>query len=274
MKICLITIPYDAGHFNERLGAGPRRLRPYVIEKLQRAGHTIRDEEILDDTEFRTEIASSFALIRKTAACVKSAKESGYFPIIISGNCNTAALGVASGLKEKPSVIWFDCHGDFNTPETTIGGYFDGMAISILTGECWQQLTKSIPGYTPIPQEGIILVGARDLDPLEARRLSQSRILRIAEENIDTLPQQLPEKIGLVYLHVDLDVIDPEFVRVNTYSTSGGLTRSSLIQAIRTIKERSTLSAISFTAYDPAFDVTGKIPDLVNALLDVLLDEQ
>ena len=46
---------------------------------------------------------------------------------------------MVTGLDESsPGVVWFDAHGDFNTPESTIDGYFDGMPLAILTGGAWR----------------------------------------------------------------------------------------------------------------------------------------
>lgn len=274
MNISLITIPYDSGHHKQRLGLGPDHLLPHMEKHLKRRGHTVRHVEILDTSLFRTEITTSFELGRMTALCVKASKENGAFPIIISGNCNTAAMGATCGLGQIPGVIWFDCHGDFNTPETTIGGFLDGMAISIITGQCWTQLSAAVPGYEPIPEEKIILAGVRDLDPLESERIRHSRISVLSAEQINSgSDMPWPEIDGAIYLHIDLDVIDPLVVRVNDYSSPGGLTPAVLLKTIKEIKQKYSLSAVSFTAYDPELDAQEKVPGIVNLLLDEIVDE-
>ncbi len=116
------------------------------MDHLAQAGHMTRHEEVLDSSPFQTEITTSFNLASKTATLVRIVRENGEFPLIISGNCNTAATGATCGLGKKPGVVWFDCHADFNTPETTVGGFLDGMAVSIITGHCWSQLSAAVPG--------------------------------------------------------------------------------------------------------------------------------
>jgi arginase len=271
MKLCVITVPYDSGHHNKRLGLGPNRLLPHIADQLIKSGHTIRHQEIVNTSSFQTEITTSFELGMMTASCVKEAAARDEFPIIVSGNCNTAAMGATCGQEKKPGVIWFDCHADFNTPETTMGGFFDGMALSIIAGQCWTQLSNAIPGFKPIPEEKIILAGVRDVDPLESLRVSHSKITVIAADEFKSgRIWKGPTIDGPVYLHIDLDVIDSDIVKVNTYSSAGGLTPQALVHAIKTIKDTYSLSAVSFTAYDPALDPDEKVPAIVKMILEVI----
>jgi arginase family enzyme len=74
-----------------------------------------------------------------------------------------------------------------------------------------------------------------------------------------------------VYLHIDLDVLDPAYLRVNTYSTEGGLLPEDLFKMIEKIKAKYSISAIAFTAYDPSMDREGLIPTLVNQVIDLIV---
>jgi len=73
-------------------------------------------------------------------------------------------------------VLWFDAHGDFNTPESTLGGFLDGMALAIATGRCWTGLAATVPGFTPVAEENVVLVGARDLDRANCTSTSTSTV--------------------------------------------------------------------------------------------------
>jgi len=57
-------------------------------------------------------------------------------------------------------VIWFDAHADFNTPETSPSGFLDGMALAILTGQCWLRLAERLEAFTRMPEQNIIQIGA------------------------------------------------------------------------------------------------------------------
>jgi arginase len=255
------------------LGAGPAVLQAALEKNLNSNGHKIRSTELLVETGFPTEVTTSFEINRKVSGYIREATEREEFPIIFSGNCNTAALGTLSGLQNDAGVIWFDCHGDFNTPETTIGGYFDGMALSMVTGECWKQLTASIPGFKPVRENNIMILGARDFDPLEEKRLQSSAIALISagvlQENNSALDSML-RPVKSIYVHIDLDVLDPGFVKVSSYSAPGGLLPEELCKAISIIKKKYTISAVAFTSYDPSFDPDCKIKTVVNDVVNII----
>src|SRR5439155_26231921 len=104
---------------------------------------------------------------------VRHAVRAGAFPIALSGNCGSA-IGAIAGVGEGTGVAWFDGHGDFNTPETTVSGFLDGMALAIATGRCFRPLARSVPGFVPVAGHDAFLVGARDLDPEERTALEGS----------------------------------------------------------------------------------------------------
>ena len=92
-------------------------------------------------------------------------------------------VGTLGGLGTGPTgVRWFDAHGDFNTPESTLGGFLDGMALAIATGRCWIGLAATVPGFTPVAEENVVLVGARDLDPAEGELLRASRVQHLPSD--------------------------------------------------------------------------------------------
>ena len=118
------------------MGRGPEQLiEQGAADELSKAGHEALVESIESEREFRTEVTSSLELSRKLASRVLDARSRGALPIVLSGNCS-ASLGALTGLDtEDLGLVWFDAHGDFNTPETTESGYFDGMAMAAETVE-------------------------------------------------------------------------------------------------------------------------------------------
>src|SRR5207237_3404114 len=129
-------------------------------------------------TPFTTEAAAAFELASGISVCASSARARGNFPLVLSGNC-ASSLGTVSSLGgDRTAVIWFDAHGDFNTPETSPSGFFDGMALATLAGRCWTQEASSIPGWAAVPEHHVVLAGARDLDEQERRTLETSAVAR------------------------------------------------------------------------------------------------
>jgi len=270
MRVHVIAVPFDSGLHETRMGRGPRAILDGGLrERLEDVGGEVHLTVVEPpSSQFPSEIAMAAALQREVAALVTAARRAGALPLVLSGNCNTS-VGTVSGLlaaqAAMPVVCWFDAHGDFNTPETSTSGFLDGMALSMLAGDCWRPLASSLPGYRPVPTSRVVLIGARDVDAAEARRLDASKILRVAVTDVGAGLERALGKVpeaDEVYLHVDLDVLDPSEGRVNAYDAGAGLTRAALHDAIHRISRRRRIAAMALTAYDPDGDPERRIARL------------
>jgi arginase len=274
MKISLIASPYDSGYHKKRLALGSVVLLDSLRKHLIENHHEISTHELtLPLNSFPTEVTESFAVNRELSGLVSKATENGELPVVLAGNCNTA-VGTIGGLQGENGVAWFDCHGDFNTPETTVGGFLDGMALSMVTGRCWKSLTGSVPGFHAVTDDKIVLIGARDFDPEETKNLTHSAIQLITPEMLKGDQQSIRDHFPVVesiYLHVDLDVIDPQYVKVNAYSTPGGLSPEDLFKVITLIRNQYQIAAVAFTAYDPSLDPDRKIERVVNKIMGIII---
>ena len=268
MKIQLIAVPYDTGHFNERMGYGPTHLVGNgVPEGLIADGHDVDIETIDIDNRFLSEIGSAFELKRKIAGAVRHAISNHRFPMVLAGNCN-ASVGVMAGIdRQRTGIVWFDGHGDYNTPETTTTGYLDGMGLAVITGQCWQSLAARIPGHTPLPPENALLAGARDLDPPEADLLKRTGVvmagisdLRQENSSVSFGPKLdgLSGRVDGLHVHIDLDILDPSVAIASHLAPPGGLTLDEFEMALEQIADRFAIRAGSLTAYDPSFDPDGR----------------
>lgn len=157
-----------------------------------------------------------------------------------------------------------------------MGGFLDGMALATLTGRCWRELAAAIPGFQPIPEEAVTLIGARDLDPLEAGALDRSRIRRVAgaelRRGLPAVLDAMRSDARPAYLHLDLDVLDPSEARINPYAAPNGLSRADVEWAIATIAQGVPLKAAALTAYDPSSDVGGTGCEAALALATALVE--
>jgi arginase len=159
-------------------------------------------------------------LYTAVAHAVVRNRADGDRPVIVAyGDCLTA-LGTVAGLQADgadPAIVWFDAHGDVQTPETTSSGYLAGMSLCLLT-DYRPELIASRLGLRPVPEDRIVLVGARDLDPPEVTYLNQAPIRR--RQVADLAVADLPD--GSLYVHVDLDVVDAAQLPGLRYPTPAG----------------------------------------------------
>jgi arginase len=262
MDIQLLLVPYDSGTRGARMGAGPERLLEAGLERtLRESGHSVHTKVAeLSPDSWHAEIQTSFELMRMLASAVREARETGRFPIVLAGNCNTA-VGTLAGLgADSTGVAWFDAHGDFNTPETTTSGFLDGTAVAIITGRCWTQLAATIPGFAPIADERVCLIGTRDVDSLEGALLDESKVDVIEPKHLrSSLPRTLKKisaHVESIYVHLDLDVLDSAVAAANSYALAGGLTLEDVEHALTQIAREFRIAGITLSAYDPAVDTS------------------
>jgi arginase len=264
MEIRLLLVPYDSGQRNVRMGAGPEHLRAAGLEKhLAAQGHQVDSQVIEPATlNWRAEVQTSFELMRAVSEQLRAARAAGRFPLVLSGNC-LAAVGVIAGLGPQTGAVWIDAHGDFNTPQTTMSGFLDGMTLATATGRCWVELARSIDGFEPVADKAVVLLGARDLDPGEGAALARSEIVRLSVESapneIERVLHSLAPTIEKFYIHLDLDALDPKEGRANGYAARAGFLNETLQQLLAKISSHLPVEAVTIAGYDPSYDAEGKV---------------
>lgn len=136
------------------------------------------------------------------AETVRVARQDDWFPLVLSGNCNAAVGSVCGCGCDTTGLVWF--------------------GISILTGQCWKKLAGSLPGFAPVPGEHIALVGARDIEPDEVTLLDRVSVARVSVDD-DPLGavNEIASKTTGLYVHLDLDVLDPTDAVANQWSPPG-----------------------------------------------------
>jgi arginase len=176
MDICLIQVPYTMGDERPGTSKGPERLLQGGAEKLVAAkGLTVTVERVDRGEPFRDSGNASLIVSKRLAGIVRQAIAAKQLPLALAGGCDVSK-GILSGFDHgQCGVVWFDAHGDFNTPETTTSGYFDGMSLAVITGHCYQNYWAQIGNCTPIPESATLLLGVRDLDSAEREHLDLSK---------------------------------------------------------------------------------------------------
>ena len=278
MRLTLIQVPYDSGHHGVRMGRGPLHLvEKGLLDALERAGHPAELAPVRLDG-FLTEVTSAPLLHRAVAERVAAARAEGRLPVVLSGNCNTAAMGALAGIGPA-AVVWMDAHGDLNTPETSPSGFFDGMSIALATGRAWRPLSAKVPGFQPLDERNLVHLGARDWDLGELNLAAISPLTRLEVETVrrhgirtalGSALDGIARRVDQVYLHYDLDVIDPSELTANEYSCPGGLTVDEALEVARTAGSHLRIAAVGVTAYDPSRDPEERGVRIVASILEAV----
>ncbi len=213
--------------------------------------------------------ARMVALYRPLRDAVAEAVGQGSRPVSVAGDCCTT-LAVLAGLQQAgvaPSLIWFDAHGDFNTWETTPSGFLGGMPLAMAVGRGEQTMVEGV-GLTPLTEERVILTDARDLDPGEREAVEGSAVTHVPWVE-GLLERELPA--GPLYVHFDVDVLDPEEAPAMNYPAPDGPPAETLRRVFRRVEESGRVAAVSLSSWAPELDEDGRSRRVCLSLLEELI---
>jgi len=184
-------------------------------------------------------------------------------PVVLTGDC-AISLGIVAGLQRAgadPGIVWFDAHGDVQTPETTASGYLAGMPLRLLTGYRPELIAARL-GLRPVPEHRIVLAGVRDLDPPEVTYLADAAIGRREVADLGDLPE------GPLYVHVDMDVLDAAALPGLRYPVPGGPDATQLADALRVLLATGQVAALGLACtWHPGHAAARHIAAQVSAVL-------
>jgi arginase len=251
IRIALVKMPYVGERNVPELSGGPDYLEQGGLRKL------------LEDQGLQTKLSSPVALSAdeekaygswnrlalaegQLARVVAEERRAGNLPVGLLANCSSI-LGMLSGLQHsgpttKPlrvGMVFVDAHGDFNTPETTLSGMLGGMPVAIAAGQCLTRMRLKTGLEPAVPTRHIVEVCVRDTDPLEQELLDRSDIQQLTLEdvrtrsaNLHTAMKRLSEATDVIYIHVDMDGLDPREVPGHPLTVPGGPTSLELAAAL------------------------------------------
>jgi arginase len=180
----------------------------------------------------------------------------GAMAAVIGGECTVLAGALSGALTAEPelSLLYFDAHGDFNTIATTPSHYISGMVLAHLCGRSVAPLL--FPGARKIADDRVALVGARSLDSGEMTNLERSRVLRIL---FDAEHAEAPGLVAWsrrrsVWVHVDVDVIDPREFPAVAFAAVGGPSMKDFGFVLKQVFAVADVRGISICGYDARAD--------------------
>jgi arginase len=148
---------------------------------------------------------------------------------LILGGCCCSHIGAVEGLAarhDRIGIIWFDAHGDLNTPETSPSGNAWGMPLRMLIDN------------GAVAAQDVALVGARSLDPAEVEF--------IAATGIHDTPDAVLDRVDCVYAALDCDVFEPSELGV-FMPEPGGPTLTQVERMLGSIRTSGSVVGAGFT---------------------------
>jgi arginase len=218
------------------------------------------------DLAWQASLAKATPYLREVAAYVEDVMQRHRRPLIFANRCGASLATIAAGLRHRPDakVVWFDAHGDFNTPESTPTGYLGGMVLTALCG-LWDSGLGA--GLTP---DRIVLVGQRDLDPEESLLIAKHGVKLIAAPDGHLDQARIIEAVGgaPIWLHIDTDVVDPLYLPAE-YRVQRGLHPDDVRKALDALLQKSELVGFESTEFEAPLDDSARITAL-RAIFDMI----
>lgn len=172
-------------------------------------------------------------------------------PLVVGGDCGVELGAISHAAhRHKLAVVWFDAHADLNSPGSSASGAFHGMVLRTLLGEGPEVLLPE----SPLQPERVFLVGTRALDDAEQQYIVDSGIRSFTPDalNAGALASALRESgADAVYLHIDLDVLDPGEFSSLGHPEPFGVTLAALIDLVREAKAALPMVGAGLTEFAP-----------------------
>jgi arginase len=280
----VIGIPIDLGQQHRGVDMGPVAIRYAGISTtLRKLGYHTQDagninvpgHYTLPDSGFPERLPLIRAACEETYALAQKAVQEEVIPVFLGGD-HSAAIGSIGGVthERECGIIWIDAHGDYNTPETSQSCNVHGMALSILLGRGPQELVDVGRKGAKIKPENVVLIGVRDLDPIEKRTLRESGCTIFTMRDIDELGMHMVLKQALaqltrferIHLSLDMDSLDPNEAPGVGTPVPGGLSYREAQLLMETICDSGRLLSLDIMETNPILDISNKTAQIAVSL--------
>lgn len=273
-EIAIIGVPTDFGQNKRGVDMGPSAIRyASLVESLQELDYQVFDKGNISIPTQSTHqqnnqlknVNEIIEVCQVLTENVSEMIENKQFPIVLGGD-HSIAIGTVSGVAEhydNLGVIWFDAHGDLNTPDTTPSGNIHGMSLAILLGYGDKRLTGDTP---KVNTKNIVIIGARSLDIGEQQFIKEKGIKVYTMHEIDKLGmcqimseslQYLSQCDG-IHVSLDLDGLDPSDAPGVGTQVKGGITYREGHLAMEMLAESKKIVSLEIVEVNPILDVCNK----------------
>src|SRR5215213_5559888 len=282
MEAAIIGAPLDLGAGRRGVDMGPSAIRYAGLEeRLTALGVDCVDRgnvatAVAEATTEHDPRARFLPAIRATceriAALIGAALDEGRVPVVLGGD-HSIALGTLGGLAARRgsgAVLWFDAHGDLNTPATTPSGNVHGMPLAAALGRAGPDFESAVWTLPAVQPERVAVIGARDLDDGERALIRELRLAMHTMSEIDrrgieaVVTEALERAAGASFVHISLDMdgLDPDFAPGVGTPVRGGLTYREAHLAMELVAESGLLCCLEIVEVNPILDRTNATAEL------------
>jgi arginase len=210
---------------------------------------------------FLTEIKETCERIARAVARAVGEERT---PIVLGGD-HSIALGTLGGMASvhgTGGAIWFDAHGDLNTPATSPSGNVHGMPLGAALGRDTESFASDVWPLPALDPAHVVLVGVRSLEESERAYVRESGIgaytmSEIDRRGIEPVVREALERVGeasFVHISVDMDVVDPDVAPGVGTPVRGGLSYREAHLAMELVAESGLLSSLEVVEVNPILD--------------------
>jgi arginase len=279
-KIRIIGVPMDLGASRRGVDMGPSALRVAGLQtRLKQLGRQVEDIGNIgvrqpEEQHYGEKNAKYLEEIAETckglAEIVRKALEENYLPLVLGGD-HSIAVGTAAGVasyfqkeSKRVGLIWFDAHGDMNTPETSPTGNVHGMPLAAIMGYGPSELTGLSTVKPMIEPRNVAIVGARDLDSKERRLAKESGVHVFTMRDIDErgMREVMAEALRFagddtagIAVSLDMDFVEPSDAPGVGTPVRGGVTYREAHLAFEMIADSRALVSFELVEINPVIDL-------------------
>jgi len=298
-QVTLIYVPLYLGGSHRGTSMGPAAMQVAELpDRIEEIGYKVADQITItvphslcwwDGQKAAKCVPEITEVSTRVAQAVSSALDQGTVPITIGGDHSLAIGSIAATaayyrkLKQSFGLVWFDAHGDINTPDTTRSGRVHGMPLAVALGDGDQRLVNLL-GFTPkVDAQRTVLMGIRDLDEPEKEIITLSGITAFTMRDLDHLGVgrvidlalgAIGSDVSGIHLSFDLDVVDPDIAPGVSTPARGGLNYREVHLALSLLAETGLLRSIDIVELNPAFDIQNRTADLAVELIQSALGKR
>lgn len=285
-EIDIINANTDLGVAVDGTCLGPDELTKYLraenVKEIYKLYANEENKEKEKDNKMKN-LGNLNIFNEKLYEIVQNVIDSKHFPLTLGGDHSLVIASALASINKNGNlgIIWIDAHGDYNTFETTITGNIHGLPLAVIDGYEKKYLREFHNGNTYNPKNTVI-VGGRDIDPLEQENLKDAGVTIFTTEDIHKrgMKEIMEEAIKIacngtngVHISYDLDVIDPIICPGVSVPAKDGINLNEAYEAVDTIiKNKDRVKSLDLVEYNPLRDIDNKTKIIAKTILKSLIN--